>query len=130
MFVNGRCVNYPKWLIHAINQASKETIPVGKYVGLIMFLKTNPSDIDINVHPTKREIKFVNENQMYELFYKFIKTSLESDAPSNIINIQNDSNNFKTNNFRKEINFKSKSLHLLIFFNLFQSSKSMIESIS
>ena len=103
LFVNGRCVNYPKWLIHAINQASKETIPIGKYVGLIMFLKTNPSDIDINVHPTKREIKFVNENQMYELFYKFIKTSLESDAPSNIINIQNDSNNFKINNFRKEI---------------------------
>ncbi len=96
LFVNGRCVNYPKWLIHAINQASKETIPVGKYVGLIMFLKTNPSDIDINVHPTKREIKFVNENQMYELFYKFIKNSLESDAPSNIINIKNDSNNIKT----------------------------------
>lgn len=103
LFVNGRCVNYPKWLIHAINQASKETIPVGRYVGLIMFLKANPSDIDINVHPTKREIKFVNENQMYELFYKFIKSSLESDAPGNIINIQNDSNNIKAGDSGKEI---------------------------
>ncbi len=93
LFVNGRCVNYPKWLIHAIYQASKEAIPIGRHPGIILFLKTNPSDIDINVHPTKREIKFVQENQMYELFYSFIKNSLESDAPANIINIQNDTPN-------------------------------------
>ena len=93
LFVNGRCVNYPKWLIHAIYQASKESIPIGRHPGIILFLKTNPSDIDINVHPTKREIKFVQENQMYELFYSFIKNSLESDAPANIINVQNDTPN-------------------------------------
>ena len=99
LFVNGRCVNYPKWLIHAIYQASKEAIPIGRHPGIILFLKTNPSDIDINVHPTKREIKFVQENQMYELFYSFIKNSLESDAPANIINVQNDvSTQTKMNN--------------------------------
>ena len=97
LFVNGRCVNYPKWLIHAIYQASKEAIPIGRHPGIILFLKTNPSDIDINVHPTKREIKFVQENQMYELFYSFIKNSLESDAPANIINIQNDTPNIVSN---------------------------------
>ena len=98
LFVNGRCVNYPKWLIHAIYQASKEAIPIGRHPGIILFLKTNPSDIDINVHPTKREIKFVQENQMYELFYSFIKSSLESDAPANIINVQNDSASKDTSN--------------------------------
>ncbi len=89
LFVNGRCVNYPKWLIHAINQACKSTIPVGRYPGIILFLRTNPSDIDINIHPTKREIKFVNENQMYDLFYSFIKSSLESDAPVSIMESDN-----------------------------------------
>jgi DNA mismatch repair protein MutL len=88
LFVNGRCVNYPKWLIHSVYQAYKQAIPVGRYPGIIMFLQTNPSDIDINVHPTKREIKFVKENEMYELFYSFIKGSVESDAPSNIIGLQ------------------------------------------
>ena len=88
LFVNGRCVNYPKWLIHSVYQAYKQAIPVGRYPGVIMFLTTNPSDIDINVHPTKREIKFVKENEMYELFYSFIKGSVESDAPSNIIGLQ------------------------------------------
>lgn len=89
LFVNDRCVNYPKWLMHAIYQAYKQAIPIGRYPGIIMFLKTNPADIDINVHPTKREIKFAKENEMYELFYSFIKGSVESDAPSNIINLQN-----------------------------------------
>ena len=40
LFVNGRCVNYPKWLIHAIYQASKEAIPIGRHPGIILFLKT------------------------------------------------------------------------------------------
>ncbi|MDD2524214.1 MAG: DNA mismatch repair endonuclease MutL [Endomicrobiaceae bacterium] len=88
LFVNGRCVNYPKWLIHSVYQAYKQAIPIGRYPGIIMFLKTNPADIDINVHPTKREIKFAKENEMYELFYSFIKGSVESDAPSNVINLQ------------------------------------------
>lgn len=85
LFVNGRCVNYPKWLIHAVNQACKSAIPIGRYPGIILFLKTSPSDIDINIHPTKREIKFAYENQMYEMFYSFIKSSLESDAPVSIM---------------------------------------------
>lgn len=105
LFVNGRCVNYPKWLIHAIYQACKEAIPIGRHPGIVMFLKVNPSDIDINVHPTKREIKFVCENQMYELFYKFIKNSLESDAPSNIINIQNDSSKIYTSSQNSTSNY-------------------------
>lgn len=87
LFVNDRCVNYPKWLIHAVYHACKQSVPIGRYPGILMFLKTNPSDIDVNVHPAKREIKFSKENEMYDLFYSFIKSSVESDAPSNIINM-------------------------------------------
>lgn len=107
LFVNGRCVNYPKWLIHAIYRACKEALPIGRHPGIILFLKTSPTDIDINVHPTKREIKFAQENQMYELFYSFIKKSIESDAPSNIINVQNDTPDISTN-FQKEKDFISQ----------------------
>ena len=88
LFVNSRCVNYPKWLIHALYQAYKEAIPVGRHPAIIMFLKTDPSDIDINVHPTKREIKFAKENEMYDLFHKFIKGAVETDEPESIINVK------------------------------------------
>lgn len=87
LFVNSRCVNYPKWLIHSIYQAYKHATPVGRHPAIIMFLKSNPGDIDINVHPTKREIKFAKENEMYELFYTFIKGAVESDGPGSIVNI-------------------------------------------
>ncbi|WP_413854302.1 DNA mismatch repair endonuclease MutL, partial [Candidatus Ruminimicrobium bovinum] len=63
LFVNGRCVNYPRWLMHAINQAQKQAIPVGKYIGIVIYLNTEQENIDINIHPTKREIKFAYENQ-------------------------------------------------------------------
>jgi len=85
LFVNGRCVNYPKWLYSAISQGAKSAIPIGRHIGIIMFLTTNPDQIDINIHPTKREIKFACENQMYELFSSFIRKSLEEDSPSNLI---------------------------------------------
>ena len=88
MFVNNRCVNYPKWLYSAISQGSKSAIPQGRYVGIIMFLKSKPDQIDINIHPTKREIKFACENQMYELFSSIIRKSLEEDAPSSLIETQ------------------------------------------
>lgn len=85
LFVNGRCVNYPRWLIHAINQAQKQAIPVGKYIGIVIYLNTEQENIDINIHPTKREIKFACENQMYELFYSFIKKAVEEDSVSSLI---------------------------------------------
>lgn len=81
LFVNNRCVNYPKWLYSAISQGAKSAIPIGRHIGIIMFLTTKPDQIDINIHPTKREIKFACENQMYELFCNLIKKSLEEDAP-------------------------------------------------
>ena len=85
LFVNNRCVNYPKWLYSAISQGSKSAIPIGRYIGIIMFLTSNPNQIDINIHPTKREIKFACENQMYELFSNLIKKSLQEDAPADLI---------------------------------------------
>jgi len=85
LFVNGRCVNYPRWLVHALSQAQKQAIPVGRYVGIIMYLNTVQENIDINVHPTKREIKFAQENQMYELFYSFIKKTIEEDSAASFI---------------------------------------------
>ena len=95
LFVNGRCVNYPRWLVHALSQAQKQAIPVGRYVGIIMYLNTVQENIDINVHPTKREIKFARENQMYELFYSFIKKTMEEDSAASFIeNFKSETSSF------------------------------------
>jgi len=95
LFVNGRCVNYPRWLVHALSQAQKQAIPVGRYIGIIMYLNTVQENIDINVHPTKREIKFAQENQMYEMFYSFIKKTMEEDSAASFIeNFKSETSSF------------------------------------
>lgn len=72
IFVNGRTVKCPIF-IKAIDMAYKTSIPNGKYPFLVLNLNIPPEDIDINVHPSKREVKYKNPNQIFN----FIRTSVE-----------------------------------------------------
>jgi DNA mismatch repair protein MutL len=79
-FVNSRPVNFPKWLIHCVYNAYKESIPREKHPGVLIYISIDPSDIDINIHPAKREIKFADENGLYDLLYKTLRMQLVSHA--------------------------------------------------
>ena len=78
LFVNSRPVNIPKWLSHCVYNAYKESIPHDKYPGFLIYITVDPSDIDVNIHPTKREVKFADEGGIYDLLYKTLKTALTS----------------------------------------------------
>lgn len=79
-FVNSRPVNIPKFLMHSIYQAYRESIPHDKHPGILIYLTIDPSDIDVNIHPTKREIKFANEGEIYDIVFKALKNALTSHA--------------------------------------------------
>ena len=72
IFVNGRTVKCPTF-IKAVDMAYKNTLPNGKYPFVVLNLVIPPEDIDINVHPTKKEVKYKNTNQVFN----FIRTSVE-----------------------------------------------------
>lgn len=74
-FINGRYIKSPL-IIRAIEEAYKNQIMIGKFPMAILNLKINPSLIDINVHPTKLEVKFSNEGQVYEAVYFAVKNAL------------------------------------------------------
>ncbi|MCL2144880.1 MAG: DNA mismatch repair endonuclease MutL [Endomicrobia bacterium] len=78
LFVNSRPVNIPKFLMHSIYQAYKGSIPHDKYPGILIYITIEPSDIDVNIHPTKREIKFANEGEIYDMIFKALKNALTS----------------------------------------------------
>ncbi|MFA4858912.1 MAG: DNA mismatch repair endonuclease MutL [Candidatus Margulisiibacteriota bacterium] len=62
-FVNGRCVkNFP--LSRALDDALQNVIPRGRYPMAVIFIDIDPREIDVNVHPAKREIKFANQGEV------------------------------------------------------------------
>ncbi len=63
-FVNNRYIKSP-YLNHAVRSAYEELITKDHYPLYVLFLEMDPSSIDINVHPTKQEIKFENERLVY-----------------------------------------------------------------
>lgn len=74
-YVNKRYVK-SGLLIRACEEAYKNQIMIGKFPVAILNIKIDPSSIDINVHPTKLEVKFSNERAVYEAVYYAVKSAL------------------------------------------------------
>ena len=82
-FVNNRFIKSP-YLNHAVSSAFSEMITKGDFPTYVLFIDLDPSVIDINVHPTKQEIKFEDEKIVYAFIQAAVKHSLAqfSIAPS------------------------------------------------
>ena len=75
LFVNGRFVKSP-YLNHAINTAFEGLIGQGKHPSYFLFIEIDPAQIDINIHPSKTEIKFEDEKIVYNLIKASVKHTL------------------------------------------------------
>ena len=75
MFVNGRYFRSP-YLHKAVMKAYEELIPDGVTPAYFIFLETDPHSIDINIHPTKTEVKFEDDNLVFQIIYACIRESL------------------------------------------------------
>lgn len=74
-FVNDRFIK-SSYLHHAVLSAFEGLIKEGTHPGYFLFLEVDPKSIDINIHPTKTEIKFEDEHSMYAMLRSTIKHSL------------------------------------------------------
>lgn len=74
-FVNNRFVKNP-FLNHAIYEAYKELIGFQSHPKYFIFLELDPKHIDINIHPTKTEVKFTDDKTVYMLLVSVIKRAL------------------------------------------------------
>lgn len=75
IFVNRRYIK-SNYLNHAVIQAYEGLIPGGTYPFYVLFLEIDPVHVDINVHPTKTEIKFDDERSVYGLVQAAVKKAL------------------------------------------------------
>ncbi|WP_421809767.1 DNA mismatch repair endonuclease MutL [Flagellimonas sp.] len=74
-FANDRFIKSP-YLHHAVVAAFEGLIKPDTYPGYFIYLEVDPSSIDINIHPTKTEVKFDDENTLYAILRSTIKHSL------------------------------------------------------
>ncbi len=74
-FVNNRFIK-DNYLHHAVNAAYESLIPKDAYPSYWLNLQLDPSTIDVNIHPTKTEIKFVDDKSVYAILRAAVKRAL------------------------------------------------------
>ena len=102
IYVNNRFIKNP-YLNHAITNSYEGMIEEKKFPFYVLFIKINTDLVDINIHPTKTEIKFEDEKLIYNLVKSSVKKSLEKFNVSPSIDFNADIN------FTKNLDFKIKT---------------------
>ena len=74
-FVNNRFIK-DAYLNHAVNKAYEELLADDNFPLYVLFIDIDPSKIDVNVHPTKTEIKYLDEKSIYAIIHSAVKRSL------------------------------------------------------
>ncbi len=74
-FVNGRFMKHP-YFHKAIQKAVERLIPSGEQIPYFIFLTVDPEDIDVNIHPVKTEIKFTNEQAIWQLLLANVQNAI------------------------------------------------------
>ena len=74
-FVNGRYMRHP-YFHSAVMHSYENLIPAGEHVSYFIYLTVDPAAIDVNVHPTKTEIKFDNEQAIWQVLAAAVKEAL------------------------------------------------------
>ena len=79
-FVNGRYVKSQK-LQAALEQAYKNSLFTGKFPACILYINMSYGAVDVNVHPTKTEVKFADENGVFHSVYDCVLSALGRETP-------------------------------------------------
>lgn len=90
-FVNDRYIKSP-YLHHAIMSAFEGLLKEGNQPSYFLFLQVPPHTIDINIHPTKTEIKFDDEHSLYAILRSAVKHSLGQFNVAPILDFERDAN--------------------------------------
>jgi DNA mismatch repair protein MutL len=79
LFINGRYVQAPS-LAHAFAAGYGEMLPRGNFPIGALLLEIDPTEVDVNVHPAKTEVRLSHERDIYDAIYRGVKESLRHDG--------------------------------------------------
>ena len=88
LFVNGRYFRSP-YLHKAVMKAYEALIPEGTTPSYFIFLEVDPSTIDVNIHPTKTEIKFEEDSVVFQTLYACVREAMGRENAGGAIDFEN-----------------------------------------
>ena len=98
-FVNGRSIK-DKVVSHAVRQAYQDVLYHGRHPAYVLFLEIEPKDVDVNVHPTKHEVRFRDGRMIHGFVGGTLKKALAEDRPQD--HLQNNISSTTDNSFAEE----------------------------
>ena len=85
-----------KLLLSAIKQAYRDVLYNGRHACVVLFLQCDPAEVDVNVHPTKHEVRFVDGSHIHKFISRSIKQTLASETPEQRISEYNNFDSFQS----------------------------------
>ena len=117
VFVNGRIVR-DKLISHALRQAYRDVLFHGRHPCYLMYLELDPAQVDVNVHPTKHEVRFRDSRLIYDFLLRSVSRVLAADRPDQVLAQEQESQSggmqAETQKIQSGIRFpESRSIHSL-----------------